>query len=313
VAVSAFDIKSRLRRTLVGCVAAFLSISALAADPRSTEKKSAAHVTPAIQVVKSIYERHQPGVGRDLDFDDPRETSAFMSAELSALIAGMQACEQKQQDFLGLGADPIYDAQDMQDEKIAVQVWEGKRPNEVVASFTVLRRPTQVRFDMVETKSGWRIANIRHGERSVRDILQFGIDNHCRGIPGTSPGLSKPSGTSQVEAYDLERGRRYLQIVHKSPEKIDFCLDLVEGRTAHLCTVNGSAQREEGGFLYKDGLCELTLNKSDRAWTVEENGACSRSRCGANAQIRRRQFPLSSRTAKARPCMAEDSSEGEAE
>lgn len=110
------------------------------------------------------------------------------------------------------------------------------------------------------------------------------------------------------EAYEQKNASEYLKVSRISPEEISFCMDLVVGKSAHICSLGGIAVRQSGDiYQYKQETCELTLTKTPKAWRVSEDASqsCSRIACGANASIGRRTYLFTSRLKTPHACLSE--------
>ena len=127
-------------------------------------------------LIFKLYNEHNPQNGNGISFNDAKILNRYFTEDLSILFLRIKDYEKRTQE-IGLDFDPIYNAQDYEDNNsylnLEVKKISSSPKLRLQVTFTNLGRQTQI-YEMKETKNGWRIDDIVYTSThsSLRQILQ---------------------------------------------------------------------------------------------------------------------------------------------
>ena len=138
---------------------ALAALLALAAPVRAGE------ATPQA-FLDSIYSRYHGNVnsktGSGVRIDTPAQIRRYFAPDLAKLMIADETAAAKAGDVPTLDGDPFIDAQDWDISSLTIHIDnETKTTAHATVRFTNLKEPKSVHLDLVHTKSGWRIAEIK--------------------------------------------------------------------------------------------------------------------------------------------------------
>ena len=155
-----------------GLVLALLVTSGFGAPARGAQssRRAASADTPDA-VVRLLYRVHRKGYGHVFDREGKRQQERFFDENLARLI--WKDLTETPQDEVGrLDFDPLYNAQDIHITRFRVgaPAVEGDKAA-VRVTFNNYDRKENLKFLLVKTATGWKIANIDYG--SGYDLLKI--------------------------------------------------------------------------------------------------------------------------------------------
>jgi hypothetical protein len=141
----------------------FVALLIVAAPGRAADPAAEA-------LLKGIYANYVGPDSKGVDFTSPVEAARIFPPDLAALIAADVAESAMSDDVGRLDFDPFVDAQDWQVKSVDVKVEDapdsaadstgGTEIADATASFDNFDETHTVRFALVKTAAGWRIADI---------------------------------------------------------------------------------------------------------------------------------------------------------
>lgn len=137
-------------------------------------------------VIKALYQAHQPWAGRELNRSDPKTLSRYFGKELTNLFVRnaetVKACPAG--DLCGVGFDPILAAQDFDDHlQFSLRV-EEQLPSGThlyAAHFKLFNDAETeqiVVFQLTQSEAGWRITDIIYPDQGNASLKAMLIANH---------------------------------------------------------------------------------------------------------------------------------------
>ena len=119
------------------------------------------------QLVQRLYAEHKPQFEQGMDLANQAKLSEYFTPELTALFIADDECVKRTQELCNLGFDPIFAAQDYDDNReskldLAVER-VSESPVRVKATFTNLDRRS-LTYELQQTPAGWRISDIAYPE-----------------------------------------------------------------------------------------------------------------------------------------------------
>jgi hypothetical protein len=123
-------------------------------------------ISSPVTVVKELYRVHRNGNGGIFEKKGRKYQLKFFDKKLAALI-WKDLTETPEGELGRIDFDPLYSAQDMKISNLRFgdAAVEGDRAT-VPVSFNNYDQKVKIKFLLVNTKEGWKIANIDYGEGS---------------------------------------------------------------------------------------------------------------------------------------------------
>jgi Protein of unknown function (DUF3828) len=151
------------------CLAAAMAVAALAA---LIVQSKAAEQT-AKDFVSAIYEPYKGKDAKGTPLDSDAAVNRFFEPALATLILKDQKESEKRGEAPSLDSDPFVDAQEWEIDTVDVAVREnGPEKASATVTFKNFGKPTTVVLDLVKSKKGWRIADIRSESGSLKDLFK---------------------------------------------------------------------------------------------------------------------------------------------
>ena len=117
-------------------------------------------------VVRELYRLHNNGRGRVFDPKGKKYIYKFFDQKLADLL-WKDISETPEGEVGDLDFDPLYNAQDtgITNFQIGKPVIEGDKAA-ILVTFRNFGKLTRVKFEMHDSKEGWRISNVFYGDKS---------------------------------------------------------------------------------------------------------------------------------------------------
>lgn len=147
----------------------FITLFLSAAHSQATDTTS----NQPENIIFQIYEEHQPMNGKNISFADKKTLRRYFTEELTALFLRDDECIIRTHEVCNLDFDPIYDAQDYEDNspiKLDVKKISTKPHLCYQVMFTNIDRITLI-YELQVTKSGWRISDIIYSSNNSLKAL----------------------------------------------------------------------------------------------------------------------------------------------
>jgi len=140
-----------------------LVLSALASQPLTAETPKAAAPSSPEAVVSDLYKLDTKGHSPFSQTKDHGVVTRYFSDPLAQLI--WKDAVTSKGEVGALDGDPLYNAQDMDIKKFALHPAKaGKDSAVVIASFENIGKKTIITFDLVLTKEGWKVSDIKYAD-----------------------------------------------------------------------------------------------------------------------------------------------------
>ena len=121
--------------------------------------------------LETIYRNYQGKDSKGYMLDKPAMIRRIFVPELANAIIADQAAAQKRGEVPELDGDPFIDAQDWEITGLGVKVaMNGAARATATVTFRNFGEPHTVTHELVKTASGWRIADIRMKERTLKGL-----------------------------------------------------------------------------------------------------------------------------------------------
>jgi hypothetical protein len=135
---------------------------------------AAAQDVSAKAFVEAIYKPYLNKKFKGIDYSKPATLRRYFEPVLAnAIIADMKSAG-KRNEVPTLDGDPFIDAQDWEIDNLAVEVKAaGARKAVATVKYTNIREPKVVTLDLVNTRSGWRIAEMNAPSGSLRKLFKL--------------------------------------------------------------------------------------------------------------------------------------------
>ncbi|MDA8098097.1 MAG: DUF3828 domain-containing protein [Nitrospiraceae bacterium] len=141
----------------------FCALSALSIMSAANGMAGDKHINSAEDLIRKLYNTHEPEKGRQLSFDDEKILRQFFSKELVILFIKNEECMARTHEVCNLNSDPILDAQDFDDAPRNVRVVKLNTTGLTVqlkVLFTNLKHRHALIYEVRKTADGWRIYDI---------------------------------------------------------------------------------------------------------------------------------------------------------
>jgi hypothetical protein len=128
-------------------------------------------ITPQ-ELIRSLYEHHQPKKGKEVDVCDKAAVAKYCDAALTELFSKECACRKEREETCNLDWDPFYDAQDFDASDPRPRIEKTKQAGSFDVTIHNLGERKLI-YEMTQTPKGWRISNIRSpaSKWSLREVL----------------------------------------------------------------------------------------------------------------------------------------------
>jgi hypothetical protein len=129
------------------------------------------------QFLEKLYTSdHVPMLDLGINFTNREALSKFFDSELTDLFIKDNECTIREQGTCNLNADPIYDAQDYDDETTGLKISQvDGEVSQFAVTFTNISTRTLI-YKLKNTKEGWRISDIKYPEGpSLKEQLSYEI------------------------------------------------------------------------------------------------------------------------------------------
>ncbi len=152
-------------------ILSLLPLLVLFASPFSPAAQRVQPANSPDRVVRELYRVHNNGRGHVFDRKGKRYIYKFFDQKLADLI-WKELTETPEGEVGNLDFDPLYNAQDtgITQFQIGKPLVEGDKAT-VSVSFRNFGQRTVIKFDMHNSKEGWKIENILYGDKS--DLIQI--------------------------------------------------------------------------------------------------------------------------------------------
>lgn len=114
-------------------------------------------------LIRSLYEEHQPQKGKEISFDDTKTLNRYFTENLTGLFLRNEECRERTHEDCYLSSDPILYAQDYDDSPRNLEVKEIMTTESLLqfkVTFTNMKHRVTLIYEVIKTKSGWRISDI---------------------------------------------------------------------------------------------------------------------------------------------------------
>ena len=125
--------------------------------------------------IESIYDNHRPLSSRAISFDNKEVLLKYFDDELTRLFIKDDECKKRAGGICSLDFDPIYDAQDFEENTTILKIKRLKIPSSFEVTFNNLGVRKLI-YKLTKTNDGWRISDIKYPEgHSLKEILSSGV------------------------------------------------------------------------------------------------------------------------------------------
>ena len=154
--------KVMLSLVIISCAAASAGAQT-GITPLPKEKLEGPVVTFPETVVKELYRVHRNGDGQIFERRGRKRQQQFFDQKLAALI-WKNLAETPEGEVGNIDFDPLFHAQEMQIKnfRVGAAVTDGKTAT-VPVTFMNFDQKVRIVFRLVNTKAGWKVANIDYG------------------------------------------------------------------------------------------------------------------------------------------------------
>jgi len=117
----------------------------------------------AESLIRDLYEKHQPQKGQEIAFDDAKTLRLYFTDDLIALFMRNEECIMRTRGVCNLNMDPLLAAQDYDDSPRKLDVKKIKSNKSLLqfnVTFTNMKQRNTLIYELIKTKSGWRISDI---------------------------------------------------------------------------------------------------------------------------------------------------------
>ena len=128
--------------------------------------------TPEAFIQKIYMSDHKPMSKPEIDFTKRESLTSYFDGALTDLFIIDFESQKKEQGVCNLDFDPIYDAQDFDEETKDLKIVNmSGQPNVINVTFTNLGTRTLI-YNLKKTPKGWRISAIKYPEGpSLKELL----------------------------------------------------------------------------------------------------------------------------------------------
>ena len=119
----------------------------------------------------AIYQAYRGKGAKGIVLDKPATIRRYFAADLAGAMIADQAAAAKRGEVPELDGDPFVDAQDFEITDLAIKTtMDGASKATGTVTFKNFGEAQSVTLDLVKTANGWRIADIRMKERTLREL-----------------------------------------------------------------------------------------------------------------------------------------------
>jgi hypothetical protein len=160
MAVGGFN---RLTGGVLGVALAFVMLAVAVAAPAATPRA----------FVEAIYKSYLGKDSKGVLLTDEAAIRRYFAPPLADALVKDRVEADKRGDVPTLDGDPFVDAQDWEISRLSINVnTAGADTATATVTFTNFKKPVTMRLDLVNTAAGWRIAEIKAPNWSLRDLMK---------------------------------------------------------------------------------------------------------------------------------------------